>query len=349
VSRMLVPSKTFIRSRALVRVRRPALATGAAALFLCGCGGGVVTPNSASSPSSPNAVQAGPQLGYAWKTQDQTLRPILGVPGSSQTGASVVPAASFVAGVSSSPASTALLIGTDQQVYRMALPSGTPAQINLTAPSGAKIRFSPSGVAALVYVPGSLKASLVTSPASTPQVRQISVAAPVLDIAVSDAGTVVALLQATAGGTLNLLPAAGGQQQLAAVSGAGGMVFVGTSDDLLAADSVANTLTLIRAASTTPSINQLPTANLLKSPVAVGTALNGRWAVVANGGEASVVQVDLTGAVAAQRIPCPSQPAVVEQLSGNGVFRFTPIGNTPTWIADITSPTPAMLFIPASN
>jgi len=324
-------------------------ATGAVALFLCGCGGGVVAPTSGSSTSSPSAVQAGPQLGYAWKSQDQTLRPILGVPGSSQTGSSVVPAASFVAGASSSPAATALLIGADQQVYRMGLPSGTPTQINLTAASGAKIRFSPSGVAALVYVPGSLSASLVTNPASTPQVRQISVAAPILDIAVSDAGTVVALLQATVGGALNLLPAAGGQQPLATVSGAGGMIFVGTSDDLLAADSVANTLTLIRAVSTAPSISQLPTANLLNSPVAVGTALNGRWAVVANGGEASVVQVDLTGAVGPQRIPCPSQPAVVEQLSGNGVFRFTPIGNAPTWIADITSPNPAMLFIPASN
>ena len=324
-------------------------ALAASALPLCGCGGGVVTPNTAGSSSSPSAVQAGPQLGYAWKAQDQTLRPILGVPGSSQTGASVVPAASFVAAASSSPAATALLIGTDQQVYRMALPSGAPAQINLTAPSGARIRFSPSGAAALVYVPGSLSASLVTNLSSTPQVRPISVAAPILEIAVSDPGTVVALLQATAGATLDLLPSAGGQQQLATVNGPGAMVFVGISDDLLAADSVANTLTLIRTVSTAPSVSQLPTANLLKSPVAVGTALNGRWAVVANAGEASVVQIDLTGAVAPQRIPCPSQPAVVEQLSGNGVFRFTPIGNTPTWIADITSPNPAMLFIPASN
>jgi len=302
-----------------------------------------------SSTSSPSAVQAGPQLGYAWKSQDQTLRPILGVPGSSQTGASVVPATSFIAGESSSAAAMALMIGTDQQVYRMALPSGTPAQINLAAPLGAKIRFSPSGVVALVYVPGGLSASVATNLASAPQTRQLSVTAPLLDIAASDAGTVVVLLKSASGGSLNLLTAAGGQQPLATLIGAGGMAFVGTSDDLLAADSGSNALTLIKAVSTAPSPSQVPTSNLLKAPIAVGTALNGRWAVVANGGEASVVQVDLTGAASPQRIACACQPALVEQLSGNGVFRFTDIGATPTWIADITTPTPSMLFIPASQ
>jgi hypothetical protein len=322
-------------------------ALSAAMLILSGCGTGVKLP--ASSTSSPSAVQAGPQLGYAWKSQDQTLRPILGVPGSSQTGASVVPATTFIAGASSSVAAIALLIGTDQQVYRKALPSGLPAQINLAAASGAKIRFSPSGAVALIYVPGSLSASVVTNIESAPQTRQLSVSAPLMDIAASDAGTVVALLKSASGGSLTLLTAAGGSQPLATLSGAGGMAFVGTSDDLLAADSGSNTLTLIRAVSTAPSPSQVPTSNLLKAPVAVGTALNGRWAVVANGGEASVVQVDLTGAASPQRIACACQPAVVEQLSGNGIFRFTDVGATPTWIADITTPSPSMLFIPASK
>jgi hypothetical protein len=159
----------------------------------------------------------------------------------------------------------------------------------------------------------------------------------------------VALLKSASGGSLTLLTAAGGPQLLATLNGAGGMAFVGTGDDLLAADSGSNTLTLIKAVSTAPSPSQIPTSNLLKTPVAVGAALRGRWAVVANGGEASVVQVDLTGAVGPQRIACACQPALVEQLSGNGIFRFTDVGATPTWIADITAPSPSMLFIPASK
>jgi hypothetical protein len=342
---LLVPS-TSPRLHGL-STRCPAVAAAAAALALCGCAGGVKLPDTAAS--APSAVKSGPQLGYAWRSQDQTLRPILGVPGSSQTGASVVAATSFVAGASSSAAALALLIGTDQQVYSMSLPNGTPAQVNLAAASGARIRFSPSGVAALVYVPGSLSASLLTNLASAPQARQISVTAPLLDMAVSDAGTVVGLLQTAVGGDLDLLPAGGSPQPLATLSGAGGLTFVGASDNLLAADSGANTLKLVRAVSTAPALSLLPTSNLLKAPVAVGTAMNGRWAVVANGGEASVVQVDLTGASSPLRIACPSQPTVVEQLAGNGVFRFTDIGNTPSWIADITNPNPSMLFIPASQ
>jgi hypothetical protein len=287
------------------------------------------------------------------------LRPILGVPGSSQTGASVVTPATYVAAASSSAAGIALLIGADQKVYWMGLPNGTPAQVGLTggaglsSGAGAKIRFSPSGVAAVVYVPGSVSATVITGLAansvSAAQVRQVTVTAPLLDMAASDGGTVVAVLQSAGGGSLSVLPAGGGQQVLVTLKGAGGLAFVGTGDNLLAVDSVANTLTLVQPVSTAPSVSQLPTANLLKAPVAVGAALGGRWAVVANGGEASVVQVDLTGATAPKRIACPSQPAVAERLAGNGVFRFNEIGAAPTWIADITASNPAMLFIPASQ
>ena len=321
---------------------------------VCGCGGGAVQTGSAAA--TPTAVQSGPQLGYAWKAADETLRPILGVPGSSQMGASVVAATTYVTAASSSAAGIALLIGADQKVYSMSLPNGPPALVGgagVTAGAGAKIRFSPSGVTAVIYVPGGLTASVLTglaaNSASGPQVRQVAVTGPLMDMATSDAGTVVAVLQGASGGSLNFLPAGGGQQQLATLKGVGGLAFVGIGDNLLAADSVANTLTLVQAVSTSPSVSQLPTANLLKAPVAVGAALSGKWAVVANGGEASVVQVDLTGVAAPQRIACPSQPAVVERLAGNGVFRFNEIGAAPTWIADMTAPSPAMLFIPASQ
>jgi hypothetical protein len=326
-------------------------AASAALLAMSGCsaggGGGSKLPE--PTASTPSAVQAGPQLGYAWLAKDQTLRPILGVPGSSVTGASVVPAGTYLNGASSSAAAVALLIGTDQQVYRMNLPTGTPSRINLAAGAGARILFSPSGVAALVYVPGSLAASVVTGLSSTPQTRPIPVAAPLLDMAVSDQGTVVALEKAAGGGTLEFVSSGASQHSLGTLDGDGGLAFAGAGDDLLAADSVANTLTLIRNVSTAPSPSRLPTSNLLKAPVAVGVSHNGRWAVVANGREASVVQVDLTGATGPQRIACPSRPTVVEQLSGNGVFRFTEIGGTPTWMADITLSKPAMLFIPAAS
>ncbi len=327
--------------------RHCGIALASISLALCGCGNTAKLPESAMP--TPSAVKSGPQLGYAWKSADQTLRPILGVPGSSQIGASVVAPTTFVAAESSSANSIALLIGSDQQVYLMSLPNGTPAKINLAASAGSKIRFSPSGTAALVYVPGSPTASVVTNLASGPQIRLASFGAPVNSIAVSDDGTAVAAVKASSGYALELITSANARQQLEALNGDGGLAFAGTGDDLLAADSASNTLSLIRSVSSSPSMSQIPTSNLLKTPIAVGASRNGRWAVVANSGESSVVQVDLTGAAGPQRIACPSQPTVVEPLAGNGVFRFTDIGPEPAWIADLTAPNPSMFFIPASR
>jgi hypothetical protein len=327
--------------------RRAALACALATLLLCGCGSGVQEVASSSGASvPPTAIPQGPQLGYGWKADDQTLRPFLGIFGSSQIGESVAPAAAYVAAGSSAISSIALLVGADGRVYTMSLPSGTPAQTSVAAGAGSVVRFSPSGVTALVYVPGAQSAVLLTSLTTTPQIKQIQAGGPLLDIASSDSGTVAGLIQTSSGGSVNRLT--GTPRQLATLSGAGSLSFVGKGENLLAADASANALTLIQSVSTAPSATPVATGGLLKSPVAVGAALSGKWAVVANGGDSSVVRVDLSGATAPQRIASVAQPTVVQQLSGNGVFRFTDVSSTgPVWIADITTQNPTMMFIPA--
>jgi hypothetical protein len=327
-------------------VRRAALLCGLATLVLCGCGSGVQEVASSSESAPPVAVPQGPQLGYGWKADDQSLRPFLGILGSAQIGQSVVPAAAYVAAGSSAISSLALLIGADGHVYMMSLPSGTPVQTSVTAAAGSIVRFSPSGVNALLFVPGAQSAVLLTSLTSSPQAKQILAGGPLLDAASSDAGTVAALVLTAGGASVNRLT--GTPQQLATLSGGGSLAFVGTGDSLLAADASANALSLIRSVSSAPSAAPVPTAGLLKSPVAVGAALNGRWAVVANGADSSVVRLDLSGAVAPQRVASVAQPTVVQQLSGNGVFRFTDVtSTTPVWVGDMTTPNPSLMFIPA--
>jgi hypothetical protein len=313
-----------------------------------GCGSGLNELASSSSASTaPVAIPQGPQLGYAWKADDQTLRPLLGVPGSAQIGESVVPAATYVAAGASAASSIAILVGADSKVYTMTLPLGTPVQTSVTAGPGSVVRMSPSGVAAVVFVPGTQTAVLLTSLSAGLKAQAVAAAAPVLEMAVNDAGVVAAILQRGQGTTVNLLT--GNTQQLAALSGGGSLGFAGTSDSLLAADASANSLLLIRAVASTPSVVQVATGGLLKTPVGVGAAFGGRWAVVANGGDASIVRIDLSGATAPLRIASPAQPAVAQQLAGSGVFRFTELGaaSAPVWISDITASSPSMMFIPA--
>ena len=324
-----------------------AVAFSGAVLAACGCSTTSVAVGSGAAATQAKAVPAGPQLGYAWKADDETLRPILGVSGSSQIGESVVSAGSYVAGAGSTASGYALLVGTDQQVYRMALPTGTASQINVTAASGSKVRFSPSGISAVLFVPGGTTATLVTGISTTPQARQLTVSGALADLTASDDGTVVASLATSKGVAIELVTAAGALQQLALPAGAGGLSFVGKTDDLLVGDASANTLTLIHSVANGASATPVATGGLLKGPVAVGAAMNGRYAIVANSAESSVVRVDLTGVTAPQKITCPVQPTVVEQLAGAGTFRFSEIGANPAWTSDITAASPAMLFIPA--
>ena len=322
------------------------LLTSSLATLLCGCGSGSrAIPTAGNSPAL--AVQAGPQLGYLWNHADQTLRPILGIAGSSQLGESVVPAGSYVQAAGSAAGGFALLFGNDQKVYRMTLPSGTPTALGITAGPGAALRFSPSGTSAAIFVPGSSSVTLLTSLSGTAQVHSVSSGAPIVDLATSDDGTVAAVFQTGSGYSLAHLAPSSGVQTLLRLGGSGGLSFIGTTDDLLAADTLGNSLTLIRAVSSSASKVPVPSANLLKTPIATGASFDGRWAVVANAGESSVIRFDLSGATPPQRIVCPLQPTGADQLAGNGVFRFTAAGSAPGWIADITAPTPAMLFIPA--
>jgi hypothetical protein len=328
--------------------RRSLLSLGSvAAMTLCGCGAGykVLTGGSGGGTAAVTAVSNGPQLGYAWNAADETLRPILGVPGSSLVGTSVVPAGAYVAAGTSAASGVALLVGTDLRVYRMTLPSGTPVQVGQAATAASVVRFSPSGTSAVVFVPGATSATVLTGLTGTVTAMPLTASAPLVDAAASDAGSVVGLVKSSGTVSVALLGASG--RQIGSVGQAGGISFVGTGEDLLVGDAAGSSLTLIRTASTTPAASVVATSGLLKAPVSVGTSRNGMWAAVANGGDSSVVRVDLTGATAAQRIAAPTQPTVVAQLAGNGTFRFNDVGTGPAWISDVTAATPSMLFIPA--
>ena len=120
--------------------------------LLAGCGSSVqslATP--ATSPvNPPAAVKSGPQLGYIWSDHAHTLRPVLGIPGSTQLGESVVTEGLYTAAAASNLSSLALLQESDGSLDLMTLPSGQPARLSASATPGATLRFAPSGLAAIV-------------------------------------------------------------------------------------------------------------------------------------------------------------------------------------------------------
>jgi len=317
------------------------------AALLCGCGGNLQSTGvslGGGSQTAPMASARGPQLGYIWISADRTLRPVLGVAGASQIGQSVVPAGMYVAGAASAVSRTAVLQEADGSLDIMAMPSGQPLHLAASLAADANIRFSPSGRSALLFNPGGSQLALVTALTSAPSVTALASPSPVVDAVVSDAGNVAVASSASTGVSIRLLTAKGAPQ-VDNVGALGGLTFSG-ADDLLIADAAANTLTLIRNASTAPTPSIAPTSGLLNKPSAVGVTAGSRWAVVANSGESSVVLVDLSGQAAPARIACGFAPSVVAPMAGDGVFRLTGLNSGPVWALDAGASTPHAFFIP---
>ena len=105
---------------------------------LVGCGSGVVgspvTTSTTTPTTIPSAVKSGPQLGYIWSDKTKTLRPVLGIPGSSQLGESVVPADLYLTAASSAVSNLAILQESDGVLDLMSLPTGSP-RASLPPPS----------------------------------------------------------------------------------------------------------------------------------------------------------------------------------------------------------------------
>jgi hypothetical protein len=316
-------------------------------LALTGCGSGVATslPPSINKPT-PGAP-SGPALGYIFSPTDGTLRAMLGVKGSSQMSASIVPAGVYVAGDASTASSAALLEDSTGSLFAFDLPLSQPLHVADNLPANAHIVFSSTGTTAIAYGIGGSSIALITGLPTTPQVQTINVPAAnsLASAVVSDAGTIV---MASAGSpiTIGKLSATGQFTRFTTVAAAGGLNFLPGSDSLLIADNSANTVSLVSNVSTGPSIQPLSVAGL-NQPIAIAASKDNKWAIVANGGDAGVLRVDLTTGTPAAKVLCACQPTQLASLAGGGVFRVNALYGGPVWTVDLTSVTPQLLFVPA--
>jgi hypothetical protein len=319
-----------------------------------GCGSGslqsIGSGSGSQSTTVPTASAQGPQLGYLWLDSDRTLRPILGVAGASQIGQSLVPASTYVGAASNAGANIAVLQDTDGSFDLMRLPSGSPESLSIKLPTGAAVRISPSAATALLYTPGTSAATLITNLLSTPQSQTVKFAGPIVDSAVSDTGAVAAEYSQGSSLALSVISASGRAVQLASLGATGGLSFLPGRDDLLFADSAANSATLVRSVTSAPASSLVQTGSLLKSPSALGVSGSGRWALVvnntANSATQTIVRIDLN-TLTTVSVSCSCKPTEAAVLTDEGAFRVTNVNSGANWIIDASTTSPRTLFIPA--
>jgi hypothetical protein len=318
----------------------------AVCMVFVGCGSGVATGlPGASQPLA--ATAAGPVLGYVFSPSDGTLRGMMGVRGSAQMSASIVPAGLYVAGEASVASRTALLEDGSGSLFAFNLPQSQPVHVVDGLAPGVRIVFSASGKNAIAYVPGGPAITVISGLPGTPQVQTRNVAAGVqmASAVVSDAGTIALAAESTPM-AVGVLSAAGQYSSLIGVKALGGLSFMPGADDLLVADSGANTVTLVRNVSGSAASQVLAVAGL-NQPVAIAGSHDGRWAVIADGGDANVFRVDLTGGTTAAKLTCACQPTTLSPLAGGGTFRVNARYGGPVWTVDSTSASAQLLFVPA--
>jgi hypothetical protein len=314
--------------------------------LLSGCG--TSSPTMPAAPggtsASANAVQGGAQLGLAWSAADATLRPIIGVPGSAQFGSSVLPAGSYVNAAYSAHSQLALAIDKSGNLYVLLLSTAQPVLLTQGISPSAAIRFSPLGGYAVVYAPGAASATLISGLPAQPIASSLQAGSAIQAAAISDAGTALIATGTGAGISVTSITAGGTKSNLASLSGFGGMNFLAGSEDILLADSAANTLT--RLHSGTPQI--LATAkDGLNQPLAVAASLDSHYAVTVNRADGTLVRVDLSAATPNVRSTCSCTPSTLTPLSGNAVFQLTAAGSSAAWMIEADDLVPRVLFIPA--
>jgi len=329
-------------SLCLLRIGLAALVCASAA----GCGTSLSMLPSVSTKAAPG-VPGGAILGYIWSSSDSTLRPLLGVSGSAQVGQSIVPAGAYVSGAASAASGLGLVEDGKGNLFLLDLPSAQPTLVAAPVPSPAQIAFSPSGGVAIAYAHGGTGITLISGLTAQPSATQLGLPSGVKlgSAIVSDAGTILVAIQATPV-AIEVLSSAGQLSPLTTVTQAGGMSFLRGVDDALVADRSQNTLSLLNNVSGSLAVQAL-SAPGINQPLAVAGAGDGRWAVVANGGDKNILRIDLKNGAAPSKLPCSCQPNQLSALSGSGSFRLNDLGNGPVWTVDVSGSTPQLLFVPA--
>lgn len=306
---------------------------------------------------------SGPLLGLAFDPTAQLLRPLWGIPGAATQGQPLdLGAKVTTAAVSSEPGvALAGLADADRLVLvRLAAGELTLTGVDGTYSNPRRVVYSPNGrMATALYEdppviqvidfsadPVAISRTIDTTP----------IGATVVSLAVSDAGTVA----------VGTVPAEGDADSRPTVlfwanDSANPLAFdnwiypaalaFSAQGRLVVADREARTISIIRDPEGVKERTVLASADQgIREPLGLRFASNDRRLLVANGGDHSIIVIDLDReAPAATVLECACAPTMVEPLNGPLVFRLSNASDGPLWMLEIDPAEPRVLFVPPAR
>jgi hypothetical protein len=281
-----------------------------------------------------------PSLGFAFDPSSHTLRRIQGIPGAALVGTPVDFGLAVSAAYVAPRLDSAFVLAGDGQLHLFRLVD-TPQERNLDS-LGAPLRvvFSPSGSAAALYSPGSVKVikGLPDAPAVAATIR-VSIDSrsrrPLPGaLAVSDDG---AYLLYSAGGPVELIGVAGDSRKvLEDAAGALAAFAPGNHDAAIVYGSKLILYQDIAGAATERTFEGVTTP----SAMAFSPDTQKLFVASTTGRAVTAVQV-ATGERSA--LACDCTPANLVPMGS--VFRLTELGSEPLWLLDTASN--RVVFVPA--
>jgi hypothetical protein len=303
-----------------------------------------------ADPRKTSTALSGPSLGFVFDNTSKSVRPVLGLPGAAVQGSPLsVP---FTLDRAEAAQRGAFLLAIDRADSRVIEITAAGAQklSNVSAAPDVVV-FSPSAsAAALYYRDRAVVEVLEGLPGTTAPAASLNVAAlpqPVSALAISDDGLVLAA--SPTGPDSAQVFAVGNHRPATLILTVGrvaGLAFIGASEDALLADGTANLVYRVHAGVTAAVIAGI--AEGVSAPVALAASADGKRAVIANGGGAPLVLLDLVDRTAT-KTSCPCRVSQVEPMAGNAVFRVTDPSEPVIWLLDADLPAPRFLFVPAAE
>lgn len=290
----------------------------------------------------------GPVSGYVFNSESGSVRPVLGMPGSSTLG-EPLPSGTAIGRASISTEQNFAIVSIGESrtpaVLNLGDPLGEPVTIQGLAPGDYSVALSPAGKAAALLEAESGTIHIVERIASAPGVAapiRVPGASHPSRIAISDDGA--RLLVVTRDGdsdVLTLLDNGGNVLSSTRLGEVAAAEFLFDSYDALVADRGRRELLLTGAA----GIRLLLDSSVLVEPVAVAASRHNRRAVVADAKSQAVVSVGLNGE-AVLVTACPCEVSGLQRFQGNAVFLLTSASSKPMWVFDGDAASPRVVFVP---
>jgi len=290
-----------------------------------------------------------PLAGYVF--DGSALRPISGVPGGATLGDAIALRLAPAAAEISPQLDSAIVTAGDGSLHLFRLSGNSATEIPWkSAPPGpARVAYSPSGTAAVVYTSG--EAHIFSGLPKSPKVAfSAGVGASAEHDHESPGGAPAAIAVSDDAGWL--LVAGQGSVRLFDATGSSAVLLEGTREVVAAFAPGSHLAAVLNGAGPTlevfPDVTAAPSQRIpmpgLTEPVGIAFSPDGRLILMASHTGNPVTIFDRSGS-ATTALQCDSIPTGVQRLGS--LFRITDAGAGPVWMVDMSASPPHLVFVPA--